>query len=98
MKKRKYVILWTVCGFVLLGVLLSFLYTREQFKQFGQDREEHGPQRYAAMRTIETGCDYWIMVDPETGCCYLFSASGGVCQLTKSDGSPYLANGWRDIG
>lgn len=97
MKKRKYAILWTVCGFILLGVLLSFLYAREQLNQGYTKPKNNGPRR-SEMRTIETGNDYFIMLDPETGCCYLFSASGGVCQLTKNDGSPYLANGWRDIG
>ena len=97
MKKRKYAILWTVCGFILLGVLLSFLYTRERLGQIYKEPENHGPRR-SAMRMIETGSDYFILLDPETGCCYIFNASGGVCQLTKHDGSPYLANGWRDIG
>ena len=91
--KRKYIILWTICLFILAGLLAHYIY-------FSRKAEEpdRGPERYKAMRMIEKGNDYFIMVDTETGCCYLFSKLGGVCQLTNYDGSPYLANGWRDIG
>ena len=67
-------------------------------RKAGTEARSHQPERYGSMRTIEAGDEYWIMVDTETGCCYLFGARGGVVQLTNYDGSPHLANGWRDIG
>ena len=96
-RKRKYIILWTVCALILLALALSyFIYGRKIGA--GEDTRQYHPERYRHMVTIETGDEYWIMLDPETGCCYLFSRRGGIVQLTNYDGSPYLANGWRDIG
>lgn len=95
MKKKKYIILWTVCAALLLGLLAHYILVGSKARQ---DTRQHHPERYRHMVTIETGDEYWIMLDPETGCCYLFSRCGGIVQLTNYDGSPYLANGWRDIG
>lgn len=97
MKKRKYIILWIVCAFVLVGLAISYPFFKDKILG-GKDEKPYHPERYGSMRTIETGDEYWVMVDTETGCCYVFGARGGVCQLTNHDGSPYLANGWRDIG
>lgn len=96
-RKRKYIILWTVCAFILAGLALSYFFWGRKFG-IEEDTRQYHPERYRQMRLIETGEEYWIMLDPETGCCYIFGARGGVCQLTNYDGSPYLANGWRDIG
>lgn len=93
--KKKYIILWTICAALLLGLLVHYLLFG---RKAGTEARSHQPERYGSMRTIETGDEYWIMVDTETGCCYLFGARGGVVQLTNYDGSPHLANGWRDIG
>jgi hypothetical protein len=97
MKKRKYIILWIVCAFVLVGLAISYPFFRNRILG-GDEEKPYHYERRSVMRTIETGEEYWIMLDPETGCCYLFGRRGGVCQLTNYDGSPYLANGWRDIG
>ena len=86
-----------ICAFILAGLALSYFFWGRK-AGFVEDTRQYHPERYRAMRTIETGEEYWIMVDPETGCCYLFGRRGGVVQLTNYDGSPYLANGWRDIG
>lgn len=95
MRKRKHIILWTACAFILLGLLLCYIFIGSKA---GQEPPVRFEETHGSMRTIKTGEEYWIMVDTETGCCYLFGARGGVVQLTNYDGSPYLANGWRDIG
>ena len=95
--KRKYIILWAICAVILAGLAFSYFFWARKIDIETEEPEYHA-ERYSKMRAIETGEEYWIMLDPETGCCYLFGARGGVCQLTYSDGSPYLANGWRDVG
>ena len=85
MKKRKYIILWIVCAFVLVGLAISYPFFRNRILG-GDEEKPYHYERRSVMRTIETGCRY------------LFGRRGGVCQLTNYDGSPYLANGWRDIG
>lgn len=95
--KRKYIILWAICAVILAGLAFSYFFWARKIDTETEEPEYHA-ERYSKMRVIETGEEYWIMLDPETGCCYLFGARGGVCQLTYYDGSPYLANGWRDVG
>lgn len=95
--KRKYIILWAICAVILAGLAFSYFFWARKIDIETEEPEYHA-ERYSKMRAIETGEEYWIMLDPETGCCYLFGARGGVCQLTYYDGSPYLANGWRDVG
>ena len=95
--KRKYIILWAICAVIFAGLAFSYFFWARKIDIETEEPEYHA-ERYSKMRAIETGEEYWIMLDPETGCCYLFGARGGVCQLTYYDGSPYLANGWRDVG
>jgi len=40
----------------------------------------------------------YIVMDTETGVCYLHNESGGITPLLNQDGTPYVANGWRDDG
>ena len=95
--KKKYIILWAICAVILAGLAFSYFFWARKIDTETEEPEYHA-ERYSKMRVIETGDEYWIMLDPETGCCYLFSRRGGIVQLTNYDGSPYLANGWRDIG
>lgn len=38
------------------------------------------------------------VIDTETGVCYLCNESSGVTPLLNQDGTPFVANGWRDDG
>ena len=92
---RRLIISSVALAVILLGLFAHYLLIGSKV---GQETRERHPERYGSMRVIETGDEYWVMVDTETGCCYLFSRRGGVVQLTNYDGSPHLANGWRDVG
>ena len=37
-----------------------------------------------------------VLIDTETGICYLKTTYGGVCVMVNQDGTPFIANGWRD--
>ena len=50
------------------------------------------PREYAS-RMKYAGDGIWI--DTETGVCYL-KLGYGQCLLVNQDGTPYIANGWRD--
>ena len=39
-----------------------------------------------------------IIMDTETGICYMVNEAGGITPLLNQDGTPYVANGWRDDG
>lgn len=47
------------------------------------------------MRKIESGFDYAVIMDTNTGICYLRTGNE-VVVLLDHDGSPYVENGWRD--
>lgn len=38
----------------------------------------------------------YIWIDTETGICYAAMPEGGMVMLVNHDGSPFVANGWRD--
>jgi len=49
------------------------------------------------MRVLERVADYEILVDTDTGVCYIRNAgAGGFCVMVDHNGNPYIANGWRD--
>lgn len=51
------------------------------------------------MRTLERTAEYSILVDTDTGVCYIRNAgAGGYCVMVDHNGNPYIANGWRDWG
>ena len=50
------------------------------------------------MRKIECTANYAILVDTDTGVCYLHTPHGGLCVMVDHNGNPYIANGWRDWG
>lgn len=54
-------------------------------------KQYDGRMKYAGGNTA-----YEVLIDTETGICYLKTASGGVCVMVNQDGTPYVANGWRD--
>ena len=56
---------------------------------------EGGSPRFTV---IERGTDYTIAVDTQTGVEYLWTQKGNVTVLISHEGTPYLANGWRDAG
>ena len=39
-----------------------------------------------------------IWIDTETGACYFGTNRGGYTLIVNQDGTPYIANGWRDYG
>ena len=56
------------------------------------EKEEH------RMRVLQRGEDCTILVDTDTGVCYLRTSYGGLCVMVDHTGKPYIANGWRDWG
>ena len=50
------------------------------------------------MRKIECTANYAILVDTDTGVCYLHTPYGGLCVMVDHNGNPYIDNGWRDWG
>lgn len=49
------------------------------------------------MRTLERTVEYKILVDTDTGVCYIrYAGAGGFCVMVDHNGNPYIANGWRD--
>ena len=72
--------------FMLAALLLTGCGSREP-KQY-DDR----------MKRADIQADYEILIDRETGVCYLASYKGGTCVMVNQDGTPFIANGWRDSG
>ena len=56
------------------------------------EKEEH------RMRVLEERAGHTILVDTDTGVCYLRTPYGGLCVMVDHTGNPYIANGWRDWG
>ena len=50
------------------------------------------------MKNAGAGAVWEILVDTETGVCYLRTYNGGACVMVNQDGTPFIANGWRDNG
>lgn len=48
------------------------------------------------MKIASNGTFHTILIDTETGVCYLTSYKGGTCVMVNQDGTPFIANGWRD--
>ena len=49
------------------------------------------------MRTLDRTVEYKILVDTDTGVCYIrYVGNGGFCVMVDHNGNPYIANGWRD--
>ena len=76
---------WLICAVILLIVLAYIGYRKNDSRKEINIR----------MKLVETGSDYKIYVDTNTGLCYLFSGKEPVIMLDH-DGSPYVENGWRD--
>lgn len=53
------------------------------------------PREYEG-RMKAAGNGIWI--DTETGVCYFGTNRGGYTVIVNQDGTPYIANGWRDYG
>lgn len=57
------------------------------------------PRQYdGRMKTAGKGFDWEVLIDTETGVCYLTTYKGGTCVMVNQDGAPFIANGWRDNG
>ena len=56
---------------------------------------DRAPKQYEH-RMKYAGGDVWI--DTETGVCYWTTYKGGTCVMVNQDGTPFIANGWRDNG
>ena len=54
------------------------------------------PPKQYENRMKYAGGNVWI--DTETGVCYLKVSYSGVCVMVNQDGTPFIANGWRDNG
>ncbi len=73
---------------IALGVVIALLLT-------GCD-SDRAPRQYDGRMKIIGGDTFTtIYVDKETGVCYL-AARQGVTLMVNADGSPFVANGWRD--
>lgn len=60
---------------------------------------QRAPRQYdGRMKTVGAGVMWEILVDTETGVCYLRTYKGGPCVMVNQDGTPFIANGWRDNG
>lgn len=58
-------------------------------------KQYEGRMKYAG--TSRHGANWIrIWIDTETGICYAESAYGGITILVNHDGTPFVANGWRD--
>ena len=56
------------------------------------------PRQYdSRMKVTGKASGHLILTDRETGVCYLVTTTG-VCVMVNQDGTPYVANGWRDDG
>ena len=72
--------------FMLAALMLSGCGSREP-KQYDNRMKDGGSDMYSQ-----------ILIDKETGVCYLRTNYGGVTVMVNQDGTPYIANGWRDNG
>ena len=58
---------------------------------------DRAPKQYDdRMKYAGKGFDYAVLIDRETGVCYLKTSYGGLAVMVNQDGTPYVANGWRD--
>lgn len=55
-------------------------------------RQYDGRMKYAGTSGVTS-----IYIDTETGVCYL-GANGHYTVMVNQDGTPFIANGWRDNG
>lgn len=85
---------------VLTIIFLAFvLFVLFNMSGCGSNKEEpmYSRRMKYAGHSIENGIDCgYIWIDRETGVCYLESCKGDFTIMLNRDGSPYIANGWRD--
>lgn len=53
------------------------------------------PDTTNRMKLVERGAGYKIMVDTNTGICYMMTGKEALI-MVDHDGMPYVENGWRD--
>lgn len=83
---------------IIALLLLTFLGVLVQVGAIKDPKKEEDEAKSRRMRLDEDGPGYRIFTDRETGVCYLLPDKGDACIMVKHDGTPYLANGWRDVG
>lgn len=83
-RNMKYLIAVWIIGF-LLSVCLLF----SAVKAFDSDTKTN------RMKLVEQGAGYKIMVDTNTGICYLIGTDC-ITVMYDHEGVPYVENGWRD--
>lgn len=84
-RSMKYLIaIWIVAILLAVGLLISAVRSIDSKKETTN-----------RMKVVERGAGYKIMVDTNTGICYL-STDGGVTVMYDHEGVPYIENGWRD--
>lgn len=75
-----------VIALILVAAVLLFVGCGDR-----APKQYEGRMKYAGGNAV-----YEVLIDTETGICYLKTTFGGVCVMVNQDGTPFVANGWRD--